>query len=601
MVKVLTTTPPHADQGIGLAAGRNEFVSFQVVVQGADSGAKGVSASFAGLDGPSHIGGTDVTLYREAYLNITTPSTPDSTTGMWPDGLIPDRDEIAGETRQAFPFDVPAGEARAIWADIHVPNDAKPGVYKGTVKVTGGNGVNASVAVTLSVINATLPSTPSLTTAFRLFNGNVCEAHTGANDCGGNMPLQLTLMNRYQQMALEHRITLANTFVNQPVNGDWSAFDTAYGPFLDGSGPGRLAGAKMTSAEYCGQKDATDYAAFAQHFRAKGWFDRAYDYTADEPPYGSSYQSVLDRSAMVHGADPQFRTLVTNTAADASNAGVLSNIDVIVPVVNYIDGVAAPYLGDQRSTYDSFLQTPGKQLWLYQSCMSHGCAFGTNAPGNSDTGGWPSYMVDASAAKNRAMEWVSFNERATGELYYETAEALPSAWTDQYQFAGNGDGTLFYPGTTTMIGGQTDVPVASIRLKQIRNGVQDYEWLHLVSKAGDDNFAHQVALAAVPNAYSVSDDGSVLDRARLQLMSRYLEITQQPPATPVQGAPPAKTSATLVAAVQSGSDPVSNAPPASSGSGKKGGCSSVETGSLSVLAALSSFLLLRRKRRPQLS
>src|SRR5688500_2148517 len=121
--------------------------------------------------------------------------------------------------------------------------------------------------------------------------------------------------------------------------------------------------------------------------------------------------------------------------------------------------------------------------------MSHGCAYGTNAPENQPGAGWPSYIVDRSAAKSRVMEWVTFLGGGTGELYYQTVGMLDTAWKDQFRFNGNGDGTLFYPGTPAIIGGTVDVPVASLRLKYIRQGVQDYEWLKMVSDAGDPEFA----------------------------------------------------------------------------------------------------------------
>ncbi len=40
---------------------------------------------------------------------------------------MPDVDSYAGEKRNAFPFDVPAGETRAVWVDILVPENAKAG------------------------------------------------------------------------------------------------------------------------------------------------------------------------------------------------------------------------------------------------------------------------------------------------------------------------------------------------------------------------------------------------------------------------------------------------------------------------------------------
>jgi hypothetical protein len=134
-------------------------------------------------------------------------------------------------------------------------------------------------------------------------------------------------------------------------------------------------------------------------------------------------------------------------------------------------------------------------------------------------------MIDRPAAKARALEWLSFLEGASGELYYHTAEALGTAWTDQFRHYGNGDGTLFYPGLPSIIGGTTEVPVPSLRLKLIRLGFQDYEWLKAVSDAGDPEYARRVALRVVPAPWRVPDDGALFETARLCLIRRYLELT----------------------------------------------------------------------------
>src|SRR6185312_3529116 len=57
-------------------------------------------------------------------------------------------------------------------------------------------------------------------------------------------------------------------------------------------------------------------------------------------------------------------------------------------------------------------------------------------------------------------------------------------WTNLRLFGGNGDGTLFYPGRPAQIGGATDIPIESIRLKLIREGMEDYEYLALLARLG---------------------------------------------------------------------------------------------------------------------
>ena len=120
------------------------------------------------------------------------------------------------------------------------------------------------------------------------------------------------------------------------------------------------------------------------------------------------------------------------------------------------------------------LQNRGREIWSYQSCLSHGCGdCGTPSTTVHDTG-WPSRVVDSSAVQNRAFPWLAFRFDLTGELYFHVAEQLDTAWepNGQCKFSGSGDGTIFYPGTPAMIGGVTDIPVESIRVKMIREGME---------------------------------------------------------------------------------------------------------------------------------
>jgi hypothetical protein len=66
-------------------------------------------------------------------------------------------------------------------------------------------------------------------------------------------------------------------------------------------------------------------------------------------------------------------------------------------------------------------------------------------------------------------------------------------WTDIRLFGGNGDGTLFYPGLPARIGGHTEIPIESIRLKLIREGMEDYEYLALLAKLKGRNAADEYA------------------------------------------------------------------------------------------------------------
>jgi hypothetical protein len=70
--------------------------------------------------------------------------------------------------------------------------------------------------------------------------------------------------------------------------------------------------------------------------------------------------------------------------------------------------------------------------------------------------------------------------------YDEQKKQRLDVWTNPmgfpgYQQAVNGDGRLFYPGTLETIGGP-DIPVASIRLKAVREAIEDFQYLQILEQ-----------------------------------------------------------------------------------------------------------------------
>jgi hypothetical protein len=198
----------------------------------------------------------------------------------------------------------------------------------------------------------------------------------------------------------------------------------------------------------------------------------------------------------------------------------------MVPLVQDVHGVK----GSTLSSYDMWKTLPNKQFWIYHACLDQGCG-----PGSAEDpvfSGWPSYMIDATAVQNRATEWFAFQWDAKGELYYDIDGILKTAWTDQWGYGGNGDGTLYYPGFATtarlgqpVIGGRHDIPIESIRLKLIREGIEDYEYLHILSVIGEGAFAKATAAALFPQPkLSSATTPEALYQARQAIADRIEEL-----------------------------------------------------------------------------
>jgi hypothetical protein len=172
----------------------------------------------------------------------------------------------------------------------------------------------------------------------------------------------------------------------------------------------------------------------------------------------------------------------------------------------------------ERSAYDDDLEG-GKALWWYQSCASHGCY----VVGGKYFSGWPSYMIDVYPVANRIMQWVTWKMGVQGELYFSMNEAYGKAgrpWEDVNRFGGNGDGTLFYPGRPDRIGGRSHIPVESIRLKLIREGLEDYEYLHLLDSVGESAFAKDIVNEIVRKTYDHEHDPDKLYAARRRMAEK---------------------------------------------------------------------------------
>lgn len=517
MVKVMPDRPPPAGGAVArLEAARGEWEPFQIAVDGP---ARAVRAEATPLRGP---GGATIAaprLQRVELLTVTTPSSIEGRAGRWPDALVPDVDAYVGERRAAFPFDVAVGEVRSIWVDVFVPRGTPPGAYRGEIVLHSDGRAPARVPIALLVHRFTLPATSSLPVTFGISFAAIARGHGLLRDGAAVAALGA----RYGVAALRHRVSLHGGSMDPPpfqrrpdgaIALDTRAYDAEVGPLLDGCADrgGPAEGARWTlvdlrvPARIDGETRDAYVRAMVEHLRARGWLDRAFDYTVDEPK-PERFPEVRRRAERLRAATAEIPRLVTHVPT-AELAGA---VDIWCPVVQHVDpkpGLDAP----------PFARPPsGQRLFWYQSCLSHGCDIVGGAPFT----GWPSLVVDAPPVAHRVLEWLTWRQRIGGELYFNTVEAWArdgvDPWQDLHRHGGNGDGTLFYPGTPARIGGKTHVPVESARLRLIREGLEDYEYLRLYERAAGRAAAEALAARIAPRAWQWEHDGERLLEARREM------------------------------------------------------------------------------------
>ncbi|MFY0574723.1 DUF4091 domain-containing protein [Cystobacter fuscus] len=497
-----------------LSLARGECEGAQVVLP---PGVSRVQVAPLALRGPGTPLGASV--WREDFLEVKTPSNSQGGTGAWPDPLVP--------------VEAPRKDTQAplvLYVELCAPKSQRPGTYQGALKLDMEGAPAASVPFTAEVQPFVLPTTSSLPNSFGISLYSIAKGH----GLEPESPEAQTLLRDYVTALLAHRVSAHGMSMEPPPvrfeEGravlDFRAYDAEVGPFLDGSA--LPSGARFTTVDVRDSKAArTDeqkaayYRAFAEHARDKGWPAQLFFYAKDEPK-PEDVPLVRAQALRVRTAGKDVPVLVTSPLDDA----LRGSADILAPTLNCF----FPRPGPQTCRNVVPLQTlrgklaPHVKVWWYQSCNSHGCTGGPAKDSATEKAysGWASYMVDHPAPLNRAMGPLAFLSGVDGELYFDTVFAYNTKdpWKDVFEFGGNGDGTFFYPGTPAHTGLSRHQPVVSLRLKHLRDGLEDYEYLQLLESLGERAFAREAARRLTRSGYEVELNGGRWEQVRREMTAR---------------------------------------------------------------------------------
>ncbi len=527
--KLLPATAMPSVTSASVQAARGEWEGFQVMVI-ADGDLDGLDAHLSDLEGPEGavIEAADAQLYREWYLDIEQASAGGVTDherepGLYPDPLVPLWDPWSdGDRAVGAALPLATGEVGALFVDLWVPRDTPWGSYEGTLTVDA-DGETWDVPVALEVWDIDLPLERTIATAFGVSDNAFRNYHGGSGEEAEEG--FDAIWDRYFLALHEHRMD--RTHVSGSVDFsfdehgqleevDWTAYDAYMEPFIDGTmfpdgvGSTRFDVSRFRPGGGTGSWTEDEYAqaavAFAEHLNEKGWWDKAYLYASDEPwlyDEDSSYEQIHEDAQRLFAASPLFegKVLVTGPFDER----IEGDIGIWCPVTPMYDtwfwgeetcaAMNQPCAG--REVYQERLAL-GEELWFYVC--------------NANFPPYAGYDIDTAVGfEPRMVKWGAWYEGATGFLFWRSTYWVENdpwkVWANYDQFgalaARNGDGFLFYPGDhdgTTGTGSPEEIsidgPVLSYRMKQIRDGLEDWELFILAEQLGAGDYAReQVARA----------------------------------------------------------------------------------------------------------
>jgi hypothetical protein len=468
------------DPHVHIAAAGRERESFQLVVLPTGAALKGVNVSVTDLlqqDGKARLPASQVSWHPVGYVQTKPSGSAIRRAGWWwPDVLLP-----------AKPFDVQPGFVQPVWFTVDVRAGTPAGKYRGLVTLRPEGAAPQTVGLELTVRPFDLPLRGKLKTAFCLCAGlwemwykpDEVKKRMGMTDkdshgvlytsyeCEDVLPHAKWL--EMYDFLLAHRLnptTIYSSLKNGKSRVVPSRADMQY-CYDRGMNATCLTcvdnlSADPKAADQRMQELEAWLADWNKFFADKNWPDfTPYIHGFDESDMRPDHEKNTDPSiqrvfGMIGQKFPRFK----RESANPVNPAHIGLFDIWTPLT-------AQWQPGYRDR-----QKAGDEVWAYVCC----------GPGKP----FANFFVDFPGVDPRILPWQLYQHNVTGFLYYlmdyyevqENWNMAAPKWPDRpwnlLSFGTNSDGLLIYPGPDA-------TPLASIRMENLRDGIQDYEALAMLA------------------------------------------------------------------------------------------------------------------------
>ena len=513
--------------GVHLFAAKNEWESFQILVRSNETIHR-LTVEPEDLIGPEGftLEAADANLFRQHLMEITVGTYRNKAfrPGWYPDALIPFRHPLSGEklrggNLQAVPFTLPPDETHGFWVDIFVPPDAPPGEYHGcyTVRFPGGR---CRIPVTLNVWDFGLPDTPSLKTAFGSLPDTLRRYYKQRAEQGKEP--EPTDWDRVDEQCAEllrrNRINMSPVnpiYPEEQENGTYSLSREkldALRVFIDRF---TINAVQIISPAWFIKNPIDQYEDLCEWLHA---WDEAllylnrpevsfYIYLKDEPNNFESYEFVRIWGGAVKACNTSVKVLVTEqTWPQNEEWGTLEGtVDIWVPLF--------PLFRPEKAVER---QQGGEEIWIYTALTQ------------LDPTPW--WHTDFPLTHYRVPAWTAWKYDVRGLLYWggmafwdqvEDPWLDPATLTHSNGNVYNGEGSLLYPARAVGYDGV----VPSMRLKALRDAIEDYEYMTLLAQMGLREEAVSIVDSLTTSMFEWNPDPLSYEEARKALAGLIIENT----------------------------------------------------------------------------
>jgi len=412
---------------------------------------------------------------------------------------------------------VAPGQNAVIYVELSVPRTVPAGTYTSSVSIGPPEGTLATISLTAIVWDFTIPLAPSLHSGFQDYDSERLSGPSASYRYSQNSPEHLSVAVAMDEQLIAHRLMpeipiysyfhvdndghIVNTaeqddelyrILSRPDRSDFKLYFGEHEPFFDQLGENR-------------QKAITFLREACRWFEKRGLLGKVWLRPQDEPETASDFLKAQAYADLIHEADPRFKVAITGDFAQSGlDRYLYGHLDMFVMNFKSFD----PIKQVER-------QKRGEHFWTYTALIQ-------NVENPS-----PFWMIEFPLLNLRIIPWINYRYGVEGLLYWTTSywneihARGGSPWTDPCSvkeriLCYNGDGVLVYPGKEVnyivprgAFGSLSQAavygPVPSLRLKALRDGMEDYELLTLAAQKDSRSAGHAAILVACRGDVSPGD------------------------------------------------------------------------------------------------
>lgn len=442
-----------------LSAARGETESAQLVIRSA----KALQNLTVKLVSPlknenSVIPERDCLLAPVGYVYCEKPSYEVSRTGYWPDPILTYADKLNLEP----------GKWQSYFLDVTVPLKQNPGIYHGTIAVRADDLEEIRLNFQLKVRKFTLPEGSPYPIAVTLAKENITGCFPNDSEKSElwyKLCSEMLFKHRMYPDSLYHLQPTSPTAAQSVIKQGALSFNVRY----------------FTQKQSLSENDFRELDEAVKQYRELGVIQKAILYCYDETP-ARFFPEMTRELKKIRSRYPDLKIATTAYDPTLGAQSVLKPyIDIWIPMTRmYGDNFSAVQKARQR----------GNKVWWYIACDPR-----------KPYANW--LMEYPSLDARLLMGTMSWKYQPDGFLYYcilrwkedlkdeqgkwhskflinpAMTGAPLTNWSGRSYHSYNGDGNLIYPGTSE--------PLPSIRLKNIRDGLEDYLYFRLLNDACNDS------------------------------------------------------------------------------------------------------------------